>query len=257
MDLGYKYIEIAVIRINYSETGILSYESYIIDKLYSISELLTYNSIIINGNETKLMTDKNEILQLVIDGNINKTHTSVKSRYFGGNWKGYGYDINSLKAYAELINVNYEFSARIDDEEIYSNITSAMNFDNAFHKINELGVGKTTYDYTGYFRGEIVPFGVVFILKGSYITEVFPINGGDYFDITGNGFDELTIYGSVKGLLRFPEINSDNKDVDIRVSDLRYQLGVSFDNTSAISILTNEEYDFRILLDFILLEERE
>jgi len=243
LDLSFKYIEIAVIRKSYTETSGIIYDSYLINKLYKIETFSNGNDTVITGFEDKISLPKEEILFSLPTSNTNKTHTIVKSRYYGGNWKGFQYDKMALSEYAKNITASYHVGTTINDACKYSDLCS----NNYQHKRLSISEGQITYDFTQYFRGEIVPFGVVFILKGGFETEVFPINGGDYWD-SATGFDELSKYGEVKGLYRFPAVNPTNATLGL--IDSRKPMGIKFNNFSAISLLSNTDYDFSNVIGF-------
>lgn len=248
LDNNFEYIEIAILRKSASETGGPIRDTYLIAKLYNISSFATNNDILITGNESRAALSESELLYGFIPANINKTQTVVNARYFAGNWKGFAYDENALKNYAKNIKADIVYGDIIDDTNLYD---TSGEFDNEQHRLNSLTEGTTTYDSLSYFRGEIVPFAAVFVIKGGFITPAFPIDGMDAHTIASK-FNETDKYSDVKGLVRFPEISVANEAQETKISDIRYPLGVSFNNTNAISLLSNNGYDFDNIIGFYI-----
>lgn len=232
IDTSFEYIEIAIIRYSADELGTPITDVSLINKLYRINDILSNNVLEYLGTEELSTLSIDEIVtENLAFVNASKTHTIVDSRYYGGNWKGNEYNTTTLAEYAKLITTRYVLGNRLDDHEAF--LPGRGNFNEYQNKINEINKGSTTYDFSGYVRGEIVPFAVKFFFTDGSFSDAFPVEGGDEL-IISSFIPESSLGGNIKGLYRFPDISTANDITDPLLRDIQYPLGVKFDNTAAI-----------------------
>lgn len=207
IDTSYKYFEIVMVRYYSDEGTIPIYECKLIDKYYNISGSSGSNTvditICINGYETLIDFSESDVISPTIRELTCKSHTQIFNRWLGSNWKNYLKHSDYLKNYASNISPYYDDSKQIDKTIGYKNYENIK-------------------DYTGYFRSEVIPFGIVFILKGGVESDVYPTKGYDDIDCTYQNVND-------KGLYRFPSV-----DISQLTSGTNLKImGIKFDNSNA------------------------
>lgn len=186
LDPTYTYLEIGYIY-NFGDDQ----EFGIIDKLYTIDPNITSLDIEITGFENYFEVGIEEIIKSKPNYDGAWTHTQLENRYFAGNlFDTTNFDtdaVDKLLNFSRLITCQYDASKTLQ------------------HSVGIIPIGiynneHNVYNYTGYFRGESYPYGIVFVLKNGRETQAFPITGSD--DYSGLGGTQNN-----KGVYRFPNIN--------------------------------------------------
>ena len=210
LDPTYTFLEIGYIY-NFDE----SQEYGIIDKLYPIDPNQSTIDIEITGFEGYFETGIEEIIKSKPRYDGAKTHTQLENRYFAGNL------FDTTRFDNEGIDAILEFSKMIEigyDDNKFIPHSSGGNPVGIYN--NELNV----YNYTGYFRGEAYPYGIVAVLNNGRETQAFPLKGADDFGGAGGPTND-------KGIYRFPNVNVSNT---VDGSTIK-PMGVKFDITAAMA----------------------
>jgi hypothetical protein len=252
LDKAYDFLEIALIRYSSTQEGSPIIESFLINRLYPLSSFISNANIIVTGLESISMLIKEEVINSFLPVSKSYTQTIVEDRYYAAQWADEGYNSLILAEFAKNIVVRYAIGATMELQAKYhtSEDTSNTNyFNEKFQKINSLNSEIVTYSKTPYFRGEIYPFAIKFILVNGRYTDAYPISGGD--DLSISNYTKET--GDVTGLYRFPEFSKANVDVISSIGDPNVFIGVKFDNTDAINYYNQNKEFFSNVIGIVFL----
>jgi hypothetical protein len=212
IDPTYSYLEIGYIY-NFDEQQ----EFGIIDKLYPIDPNQSVIDIEITGFEGFFEVGAEVILDFKPNYDGATTHTQLENRYFAGNL------FDTTKFGTEAVEELLEFSRKITCQ--YDDSKQIAHLDGSGYRgiyNNEMNV----YNFTGHFRGEGYPYGLVFVLTNGRETQAFPITGSDDFNGAGGVPNDQGIY-------RFP-----NPDISPTISgNFVNVMGIKFDISTAFAAL--------------------
>lgn len=202
LDTQYKFIEVAYIRYFGDVSRVPIQEVKLINTLYDIKGDET--QIILTGTESTTIFTEGELISEGIKELTCESHAIVNNIYFGANWtKEESYHV-FLQKYAEFIKPKYDDTTTINKQIGYKDY-------------------QNTIDKVGYFRGEIYPFGMVYVFKGGLESEAFPTKAYDDID------DLYVEVDNAKSLYRFPSINNSN----LNDGDNLKIMGIILDNVDA------------------------
>ena len=151
-DANYKSLSVAVVYY-YGENGVLSRDNYLVDKSYPLINGTA--KIVIDGTEAQQVLTVEEILSDNLPYNTSESHLQIENRYYGANWKANNYDMKKLSDFAKLV-VPHAVVKGVDN---FNNVHDETNIENE------------------YKEEEMYPFGIAFLIDGSFKTPVFPIMG--------------------------------------------------------------------------------
>lgn len=162
----YNKVSIAVVYY-FGSDGILSRENFMIDKSISIDKTVNYFTF--TGDEPLRNITTEEIIADNIPYNTSETHLQLHNRYYGANWKRGNIDYDKLK----------EFARRVIPRAV-------LHKDNNFDKYHDINNSENEY-----MEKEIYPFGISFLIDGSFKTPVFPVCGWREGDV--KCYDHLNV----------------------------------------------------------------
>lgn len=239
LDVRYPYYEIGIVRWEGEMFDAIS-DLYIIDRTY----LTTETDISIYGEEKTRIATIADFKNAVPRENVCLAHTQMGNRYWGVNWRERGYDKTYLA----------ELAKKIIPKWITKPINDVTKQQYEYPNTAASGIGqhkdyRVTMEGRSFYRGEIYPFAVVFVI-GGVETEAFPIMGIDYLTWYPNGSND-------KGLVRMPGYRQDRAGDD-GPNDLTKALGVEFDN-SFINQAINDNQMFARICDgyYIVIGDRQ
>ena len=197
LDQAYSYFEIGVIRYSGEFSHLTLNDYYLIDKYYVIDGAT--KDVTIYGTEDKIDLSLADYIKTPPAETICKAHMQSDNRYWGIHWREEQLNKNELADLAQLAQVTYW----------RKDITDAMRDDywnfQSFGGPDILGQHKdfqNTLEFTTYFRGEIYPFALVYLLESGLETEAYPIQGLDEYNSAA-----ATTGVNTKGIYRFPFYN--------------------------------------------------
>lgn len=233
VDTSYTFINVILTKWYSTVDGVMLHESFLIDTDYEIGGTSTMQ-ITITGEETMIPFEESQLLagpsQLMEF--CCRDHIQINNRYYGCNWKGIQKHHKALENFAQQITINYN-----------DTLTKPAGHTNEYTPNLDLGQYTDyffTYDHVGYFRGEGYPFGIQYELIDGSITDIYPTQGCDGYNLDKFAIDNAYIIGDVnhnlvnnQGIFRFPRQEYSPAFVNNNIKIL----GVKFNNTDAIAWL--------------------
>lgn len=246
----YNKVSIAVVYY-FGSDGILSRENFMIDKSISIDKTVNYFTF--TGDEPLRNITTEEIIADNIPYNTSETHLQLHNRYYGANWKRGNIDYDKLK----------EFARRVIPRAV-------LHKDNNFDKYHDINNSENEY-----MEKEIYPFGISFLIDGSFKTPVFPVCGWregeeieknyvydianpfSFIDVINIRANEATVQFSIvydgddysetptQMGIEWVEDQDDNKQNEY----VPYADGV-YEEIVITNLKKNTKYNYRIILDF-------
>ena len=225
LDPNYKYIEIGVWRYHGPHISAAVREEYCIYKYYNITG--STMNITITGNEEHTALTVAEVMNTNTIPPICKSHTTAGNRYLGANWKDISINKEALRIFAGKIYASPIYNDLLDMKvaDYESGISSIPQYKD-IHNIHK---------YRSNMRGEIYPYGVVFVYTTGRESDVFPIASADFTISTAPIYDG-------KGLVRMPDFVAGTGLEP--VNDLTRPLGVWMNTQDAVNYLNNNADSF-------------
>ena len=243
IDDTYTYISVIYSRYYGDASGVQLWETYEIAQPYVIADIVSTGKITIYGDEDVLDVDEGEILRIRGVENICKSQAQHGKRWWGANWKGVTLHDDTLTEFAKLIRITYDDTKTLSGAPVVR-ANPVLPIDTANSQYDDYN---NTYDYVGYFRGEPYVFGVKFELNSGQVTEAYPMNGVDNYDLgylpTDPNYDDYydpnllpvpLADANYEGRYRFPNSEDSNP---YRAGNLLHLLAVKFDMTFAKTYL--------------------
>jgi len=221
VDPTYSYLEIG-----FQHNNDDSNEYGIISERIALNPGQTTYDISITGNEQYYNVDVSEIIKTKPTWDGAMSHEQLENRYFAANlFDTTDLDderIREIAEFSSLITPNYNDNKRFRHKEPGSfDDAVGSNFYKGIYNKEE-----NVYNYTGYFRGESYPFGIVYVLNTGREIGAFPIEGRDDWDLSASTIND-------EGIYRFPTI----QDSNTVQGDFINVMGISFNMNLALNIL--------------------
>jgi len=223
VDPTYSYLEIGF-QHNNDDT----FEYGILTERIALDPALSTYDVSITGNEEYYNVDVSDIIRTKPTWNGARSHEQLENRYFAADV----FDttdlnderIREIAEFTSLITPNYD-----DTQQLQHREEGPGFFDDAVGSNYYRGIynkEENVYNYTGYFRGESYPFGVVYVLNTGREIGAFPVKGRDDWKPTQPILND-------EGVYRFPT-TSDSNPVTGNFINV---LGIKFNITAAIAAL--------------------
>jgi len=223
VDPTYSYLEIG-----FQHNNDDAFEYGILTERIALDPALSTYDISITGNEEYYNVDVSDIIRTKPTWNGARSHEQLENRYFAADV----FDTTDLND--ERIREIAEFTSLItphhdDTKQLQHREEGPSTFEDAVGSNYYRGIynkEENVYNYTGYFRGESYPFGVVYVLNTGREIGAFPVQGRDDWKPTQSILND-------EGVYRFPTA-SDSAPVTGNFINV---LGIRFNVTAAIAAL--------------------
>ena len=229
LDPIFSKYEIGIVRWR-GELFYPTYDIYIIDQYYDTKQ----TTVSIYGNEGKRTATLGDILISAIKDDASLTHTQLNNRYFGANWREMYYDKRKLSELALSCFVRPIYKPISDVKKI------GYEYPDSIGHLGQHKNDEVTYDGRSFFRGEVYPFAVVFVINGRE-TEAFPILGHDYTSWSAQDSND-------KGLVKMPDFKPGVIGANQKYNSLNNALGVEVIMT-AMKAAINTDDELNSIID--------
>ena len=179
IDANYAFIQVGVVRYSATtENGPAQPDVYLIPTYYPISG--SSMNVTIYGNEDESTLTLDDIVKPPMDYLISRTQVQLDNRLLRANMKKSTplYQRFALALFSYLVTVGE------NNDTTISTPTKRLSWFDSNNPSAQYDDPANVYSYLGYFKNEIYPFGIVFLLDDGTETEAFPCKGN--LDLSGS-----------------------------------------------------------------------
>lgn len=173
VDTSYTYIQVGVIRYsNLSENAPATKDSYLVDKYFVIDPNSPNLSLEITGIESRQLLTFDEIVTPINPYKVSRSRTQVNKRLLRANLKKIDIGIyrDKFRDFAQLIRVTEDYNKQFNLDRPFTDYVGNR-------VVDDYSNDQFCFNFTGYFKEQIYPFGIVLQFTDGTESEAYPVQG--------------------------------------------------------------------------------